>query len=205
MPGYFSSTWGGEKETTSSMSKAFMKDDGEGIEELPLDAMDEEALRAPGKRYITRRGFEALQQEMDHLWRVERPKVTQEVSVAADHGDRSENAEYQYGKQRLREIDRRLRYLSRLLDRLTVVDAAPEQQGRVFFGAWVTVEDEEGEQAEYQIVGPDEFDPKERKISVESPLARALLGKREDDEVSFRRPKGPTTLTVVSIRYELPA
>lgn len=182
-----------------------MKEDGHEPSELSFgDAADEEALRSPGKRYITREGFQRLEKELDHLWKVERPKVTHEVSVAAAHGDRSENAEYQYGKKRLREIDRRLRFLSKLLDRLTVVEPSPKQNGRVFFGARVTVEDEDGNQATYQIVGPDEFDPKEGKISVDSPFAKALLGKRLDDEVVVRRPKGETAFTILDIRYDLP-
>ena len=128
-------------------------------------------------RYITPSGYAKLKAEIDHLWKVERPKVTQEVSDAAALGDRSENAEYLYGKKRLREIDRRLRFLSKRLDELEVVVPSPEQQGRVFFGAWVTVENEEGEESSYQIVGPDEYDLKSQRISIDSPMARALVGK----------------------------
>lgn len=191
------------------MSKAFLKDDGEGLDE-PTDlahdeADDEEEGQGPrGKRYITPEGFRALQRELDHLWKVERPKVTNEVMWAAAQGDRSENAEYIYGKRRLREIDRRIRFLTRRLESLTVVEPSPEQRGAVRFGAWVTVEDEEGEVATYRIVGPDEFDVKRRWISVDSPLARALLGKEEGDTVVVRRPKGEVELTIVEIRYEAP-
>ena len=188
------------------MSKAFVKDDGDGAElELPPfdEGEEEEAEQRPrGARYITPEGFRAMQEELERLWKVERPKVTTEVMWAAAQGDRSENAEYIYGKKRLREIDRRVRFLTRRLDSLTVVEPSPEQHGTVRFGAWVTVEDEDGETQTYRIVGPDEFDVKNRKISVESPLAKALLGKKEDDVVLVNRPKGEVELTVVEIRYE---
>jgi transcription elongation factor GreB len=192
------------------MSKAFTREDGASEEpELPDDLDEEEEDEAQkkvrGKRYVTREGFERLQAELEHLLKVERPRVTTEVSWAAAQGDRSENAEYIYGKKRLREIDRRIRYLSKRLDGLTVVDAVPAQRGRVFFGAWVTVEDEEGAPATYRIVGPDEFDVRAAKISVDSPLARALLGKEEGDEVTVQRPRGPAVLTITSIRWEPPA
>jgi transcription elongation factor GreB len=154
---------------------------------------------------ITARGYAMLSAELEQLWKVERPKVTQEVADAAAHGDRSENAEYIYGKKRLREIDRRLRFLSKRLDVLEVVRPAPEQRGRVFFGAEVTVEDEQGQEASYQIVGPDEYDLKQGRISVDSPMARALLGKREGDEVRVQRPRGPAQVTIVEIRYDLDA
>ncbi|MDJ0789226.1 MAG: transcription elongation factor GreB [Myxococcota bacterium] len=152
--------------------------------------------------YITPEGFERLRREHEQLWRVERPRVTHEVSEAAALGDRSENAEYIFGKKRLREIDKRLRFLQKRMDELTVVRNTPDQQGKVFFGAWVTVEDEEGEEAEYRLVGPDESDAAQGRISIESPLGRALMGKREDDEVQWVRPRGNTRLTIVSIRYE---
>jgi transcription elongation factor GreB len=128
--------------------------------------------------------------------------VTQEVSDAAAQGDRSENAEYIYGKKRLREIDRRIRYLSKLLDRLTVVEPNPAQEGTVFFGATVTVEDEDGKRSTYTIVGPDEIDLNAGRISTESPVAKALLGKREGDEVTVKRPKGEVELSIVAIRYD---
>lgn len=182
------------------MSKAFTKED-EG-DEVSLEGEGADEPRVHGKRYITPEGFRRLQAELDQLWTVERPKVTAEVSAAAAQGDRSENAEYQYGKRRLREIDRRMRYLAKLVDRLTVVQPDKAQQGRVFFGATVTVEDEDGERATYRIVGPDEFDVKAGKISMESPLAKALLGKRLDDEVTVQRPRGAGEVTIVDIRYE---
>ncbi|MBW2733263.1 MAG: transcription elongation factor GreB [Deltaproteobacteria bacterium] len=152
--------------------------------------------------YITPAGYRKLAREMDYLWRDERPRVTQQVSDAAALGDRSENADYIYGKKRLREIDRRLGFLGKRLDVLTVVQATAEQLGRAFFGAHVTVEDEEGQRATYQIVGPDEVEPAERRISINSPMGRALLGKGEGDEVRVRRPKGEGVFEVVAIRYE---
>ncbi|MAE95133.1 MAG: transcription elongation factor GreB [Deltaproteobacteria bacterium] len=153
--------------------------------------------------YITPEGLKKLQEEAEHLWRVERPRVTHEVSEAAALGDRSENAEYIYGKKRLREIDRRLRFLGKRIDELTVVHPSPEQEGRVFFGAFVTLADEEGEHREYQLVGPDESDPGEGRLSIESPTGRALIGKLEGDEVLVTRPRdGEIRLEVVAIRYD---
>ncbi len=154
-----------------------------------------------GPRYITPEGFERLQRELDELWKVERPRVTREVSAAAELGDRSENAEYIYGKRRLREIDRRIRFLSKRLDELTVVRPEPAHAGRAYFGARVTVEDDEGKRATYQIVGPDESDPAAGRISLESPLGRALLGREEGDEVLVERPKGRMTLAVLTVRW----
>ena len=154
--------------------------------------------------YITRLGFQKLADELDFLWRTERPKVTREVSEAAAQGDRSENAEYIYGKKRLREIDSRMRFLQKRLDALTVVEASPSQAGKVYFGAWVTLEDESGETHRYQVVGPDEFDATAKRISMDSPLGRSLLGKRIDDEVVVNRPKGRITYTVLEIEYEFP-
>jgi transcription elongation factor GreB len=158
---------------------------------------------AKGKSdYITPAGHRRLTDELEYLWRVERPKVTQQVSDAAALGDRSENADYIYGKKRLREIDRRLGFLSKRLEDLKVVRPTREQEGRVFFGAYVTVEDQEGEKVCYQIVGPDEVDAGERRISIDSPMGRALLGKEEGDEVKVRRPKGTAVFEVVQIRYD---
>ncbi len=156
----------------------------------------------PKSNYITLDGYRTLQREVDHLWRVERPKVTREVADAAAHGDRSENAEYIYGKKRLREIDRRLEHLAKRLDALRVVERPASADGTIRFGAWVELEDEDGSIAVYRIVGPDESDASRGLISIDSPLAKALLGKREDDEVEVRRPKGDITFTVVAVRYE---
>ncbi len=157
---------------------------------------------AERKRYITPEGFARLREEADHLWKVERPRVTREVSDAAAQGDRSENAEYIYGKKRLREIDSRLRFLNKRLEELTVVDAPPERRDKVFFGAWVTLEDDDGEEQRYRVVGPDESDAGERRISIESPMGRALLGRELDDEVEVNRPKGKARFTIVAIDYE---
>ena len=157
---------------------------------------------ASSSSYITPRGFRALQQELSRLLREERPRVTREVAEAAAHGDRSENAEYIYGKKRLREIDRRIEALTKRLDELTVVRPDPAQAGRVFFGARVALEDEDGVASEYQIVGPDEFDVTARRISVDSPLARALLGRSAGEEISVERPKGRVGYTIVGVHYD---
>jgi transcription elongation factor GreB len=149
---------------------------------------------------ITPVGYAKLRAELDHLWKVERPQVTDEVSAAAALGDRSENAEYQYGKRRLREIDRRVRWLNKRLEELEVVRVAPSD-ARVHFGAFVTVEDGDGEQNTWQLVGSDEWDVKLGKISVLSPIGQALLGKTVDAEVEVRRPKGAMELTILAIRY----
>ncbi|MBR7889114.1 transcription elongation factor GreB [Marinomonas sp. A79] len=137
----------------------------------------------PKSAYITQEGAQRLLAELKYLWKEKRPAVTDTVREAAAQGDRSENAEYQYGKRQLREIDRRVRYLEKRLDACTVVDRFPNDQSQVFFGAWVTVEDDNGEGKQYRIVGPDELDHHERYISIDSPVARALLKKREGDEV----------------------
>ena len=157
---------------------------------------------ADRKGYITREGYERLRAEADHLWRVERPRVTREVTAAAAQGDRSENAEYIYGKKRLREIDARLRFLNQRLESLQVVETSPADRERVFFGAWVTLAAEDGGEERYRLVGPDESDAGGRRISIESPLGRALLGKRLDDEVTVQRPAGEATFVVVRIEYE---
>ena len=166
-------------------------------------AASKRSPRKGGKKsnYITSEGHRTLTDELEYLWRVERPKVTQQVSDAAALGDRSENAEYIYGKKRLREIDRRLRWLSKRIDELEIVRPHPSQRGRVYFGARVLIEDEEGEELELQIVGPDEVDTNVRKISIDSPMGRALLGKAEGDEALVRRPKGDATFTVLEVRY----
>ena len=157
--------------------------------------------RPPSAKYITPEGAKTLRDELAWLWTKERPRVTQAVSDAAALGDRSENADYIYGKRRLREIDRRIEYLSKRLDVLTVVTELPPDRGRVAFGAWVTLEDDDGAEQVYRLVGPDEFDAKAGLISVDSPVARAVLGKREGDEVTVVRPKGPATFTITGVRY----
>jgi transcription elongation factor GreB len=153
------------------------------------------------KHYITPEGAKKLRAELEQLWTKERPRVTQEVADAAAQGDRSENAEYIYGKRRLREIDRRVRFLSKRLDDVVVVNEAPSDPQRVFFGAYVTVEDDDGEAVTYRIVGPDESDADKKWISMEAPVAKALMTKRLGDEVTVRRPKGDITYTIVKITY----
>ncbi len=157
--------------------------------------------------YITPEGEQRLRGELTALWTEERPKVTRAVADAAAEGDRSENAEYIYGKKRLREIDRRIRFLSKRLDELEVV--VPEgrrRDDRVYFGAWVRVENAEAEHeddevAEYRIVGPDETHVHAGGISIDSPVGRALMGKAVGDEALVRRPKGELLLTILDIRY----
>jgi len=151
--------------------------------------------------YITPEGAARLREELDHLWRVKRPQVTQSVSEAAAQGDRSENAEYIYGKKQLREIDRRIRFLQKRLDALVIVDRAPTDTARIFFGAWVRLETDRGETVEYRIVGPDEFDLEKGLISIDSPLARALLKKTTEDEITLALPRGQTLYTVLEVRY----
>lgn len=152
--------------------------------------------------YITPEGEKRLRDELNHLWKVERPRVTQEVADAAAMGDRSENAEYIYGKKRLREIDRRIRYLAHRLDKLTVVREKPDHGDRVYFGAWVRLESEEGEIREFRIVGPDETDLGDGYISIDSPMARAVMRKHEGDEVVVRRPRGDAEFVIVAVQYE---
>ncbi|MGS2723979.1 transcription elongation factor GreB [Porticoccus sp. GXU_MW_L64] len=154
--------------------------------------------------YITAAGAARLEAELKQLWKVERPQVTAAVQEAAKNGDRSENGDYIYGKKRLREIDRRVRYLSKRLENLTVVDRIPDNRNKVFFGAWVTVENSAGEEHKYRIVGADELDPALNYISVDSPMAKALLGKELDDEVSVATPSGQEEVVIAGIDYEAP-
>ena len=155
----------------------------------------------PGSKYITPEGEQKLTEELHFLWKVERPNVTARVAEAAAQGDRSENAEYIYGKKRLREIDSRVRFLRKRLEGITVVDTVPDNQDIIYFGAFVTIEDEEGEEVEYRIVGPDEFNVAEGKLSMDSPLGKALLGKQVDDEITISTPKGAKDFYISKIRY----
>ncbi len=157
--------------------------------------------RPQGSKYITPDGYRRLEEELDYLWRVERPQVTQQVAEAAAMGDRSENAEYIYGKKRLREIDSRVRFLRKRLDGMTVVDQLPTDQSRIYFGAYFELEDEAGELHRYRLVGPDEFDPKRGWISIDSPMGRAVLKKTLDDELTVALPKGEATFIVTDVRY----
>ncbi len=151
---------------------------------------------------ITRQGRTQLEKELDYLWRVERRETTAAVTVAAAHGDRSENAEYKEGKRRLREIDRRIRVLSKRLEVLQIVEYSPQQDGKVFFGAWVELENEAGKIVQYRIVGADEFDPLKNAISVNSPMARALIGKAVDDDVVVETPLGQQEWFINAIQYK---
>lgn len=158
-------------------------------------------MKALSTQIITTLGHEALKSELDYLWRVHRPDITQKVAWAASLGDRSENADYQYNKKLLREIDRRVRYLRKRLDGMRVVGYSPEQEGRVFFGAWVEVEDETGEMKRFRIVGYDEIYGRMDYISIDSPMARALLKKQVGDEVSVPVPAGEKLWWVTKIEY----
>ena len=153
-------------------------------------------------KYVTPAGARRLREELEQLWREERPRVTQAVAAAAAQGDRSENAEYTYGKRRLREIDRRVRFLRRRLDGMVIVDQPPADTQRVFFGAWVLLETEDGARSRYRIVGPDEFDMAPGYISMDSPLGRALLRRGIDEEVSVLTPGGSRLYVIVAIEYE---
>ena len=157
---------------------------------------------APGSKFATAEGARRLREELDHLWRVHRPQVTRAVSEAAAQGDRSENAEYIYGKKQLREIDRRVRFLRQRLEGLVVVTRPPDDTSRVFFGAWVRIEDEEGHETELRIVGPDEIDPARHYVSMDSPLARALMRRQSGDEFTVEVPGGTRSYVVTEVRYE---
>ena len=155
----------------------------------------------PGSQYITPAGAARLRAELDELWRRERPQVTAAVSAAAAQGDRSENAEYTYGKRRLREIDRRVRFLRARLDGMVVVDQPPSDRRRIFFGARVTLETQSGQELCYRIVGPDELDMAADYISMDAPLGKILLGKRLDDEITLELAQGVQTYLIVAIDY----
>ena len=154
------------------------------------------------KTYITPGGYRRLQEELARLWKVERPPVVATVAWAAGNGDRSENGDYIYGKRKLREIDRRIRYLSKTLDRAVVVDNAGKTHGRVYFGATVTIADDSGDEREVTIVGVDELDIGDARVSWRSPLARALLKAKVGDTVTVRAPRGPEHLEIIAVRYD---
>ena len=157
-----------------------------------------------GSAYITPEGEQKLRAELHQLWKVERPQVTAVVHEAAKNGDRSENGDYIYGKRRLREIDSRVRFLTKRLEVLTVVHDTPSDTNKVFFGAWVSLEDEDGKETVYRIVGPDEFDLKNNQLSMDSPLARAMLGKQLDDDFAVETPTGPHEYVIVKVSYTPP-
>ncbi len=154
----------------------------------------------PKSPYITAQGHEKLRHEADDLW-VRRREVTQALTAAAAEGDRSENAEYIYRKKQLREMDRRIRYLQKRLPELKVVHEGPTNTDRIFFGAWVTLENTDGSEINFRIVGADEFDPKQNWISIDSPMAKALLARSIDEEFSVHTPSGEKSYVVVDVQY----
>lgn len=151
--------------------------------------------------YITPAGAAALQAELSELWKVKRPEVTRKVAEAAAQGDRSENAEYIYGKKQLREIDRRVRYLSKRLDEVVVVDREPSERDRVFFGAWIRLAGPEQREVCWRIVGADEIDPRRGFISIDAPTSRALIGRRVGEVIEVPGPEGPSCFEILAIRY----
>lgn len=199
------------------MSKAFVKEDsenpeeeldldGEALDSLDADGDDEDdeesgRIRGSGKNYITMRGLDRMKGELHQLLVVERPKVVETVAWAASNGDRSENADYQYGKKRLREIDKRVRYLQKRMDIAEVVDPVQQKGSKVLFGATVTIMDESDNERVYRVVGVDETDAKTGKISWNSPIGQALLQATEGDAVTVRTPKGDEEFEILSVRY----
>jgi transcription elongation factor GreB len=154
-------------------------------------------------KLITRAGYEKLQKEHDHLWKVKRPEITKIVSWAASLGDRSENADYHFNKRVLRQIDSRVRFLRKLLPDLKVVDYSPQQEGKVFFGAWVEIENEAGDIKKFRIVGPEEiYGDAKGYISIDSPMARALIKKEVDDDFGVMTPEGEKEWCINAITYE---
>jgi len=153
-------------------------------------------------KLITREGYAKLQEELTYLWKTERPEITQKVTWAASLGDRSENADYKENKRKLREIDRRVRYLTKTLEDIRIVDYHPQQDGKVFFGAWVELQNDEGENLKFRIVGPEEIYGRNDYTSIDSPMARACLKKSVDDEVVVKTPNGDVFWYVHSINYQ---
>ena len=156
----------------------------------------------PSSKYISLAGQKRLKEELRYLWKEERPIVTKAVSAAAAMGDRSENADYIYGKKRLHEIDRRVRYLRKRLDDVTVVDRHPDDVSRIFFGATVKLEDDQGVKLVCRLLGADEIDPKSGSISIDSPLGKAMLGKQVDAELEIETPVGTKQYYVLQISYD---
>lgn len=188
------------------MSKAFVNEDAQNADDeldLDLEESEESNSKIPQgkKNYITTKGMERLKSELHDLLHVERPKVVDVVAWAASNGDRSENADYTYGKKRLREIDRRIRFLQKRLDIAEVVDPSMQKGNKVLFGATVTVLDEEENERVYKIVGIDETDAKAGKVSWISPIGQALLQAKEGDAVTLKTPKGEEELEILSVRY----
>lgn len=156
----------------------------------------------PGSKYITPEGKQKLDEELDFLWRKKRPEVTAALSAAAAEGDRSENAEYIYRKKQLGEIDRRVRFLRKRLENIAVVEGEPDDPRTIFFGAWVRLENETGDESSYRVVGPDEFDMDERYISMDSPMARAMMKRRIDDSFTVKLPSGEAEFYIVDVSYK---
>jgi transcription elongation factor GreB len=183
------------------MSKAFTKED-DAADDDQMDGTSPADLLQGGKNYITPLGAEKLKEELRRLLYDDRPEIVKVVSWAASNGDRSENADYIYGKKRLREIDRRIRFLTKRLDAAEIIDPCAQSSDQVLFGATVTVKDEEGMERVFQIVGIDETDGKRGRISWISPMGKALLKSRVGDVVTVHMPKGEEDLEIVMIRYE---
>ena len=154
-----------------------------------------------GSKYITAEGARLLKKELNQLWKIERPKVTQQVSEAAALGDRSENAEYIYGKKRLREIDRRVRYLTKRLEEIKVVSQTPPDETKAYFGCFISIESKEGNKSKYRLVGPDEINPEKGYISVDSPLGKAVLGKEVGARVNIESPQGQVHYQLIKVEY----
>ena len=182
------------------MSKAFTKEQ-DGLEDEDLEPIEPADEQPGGKNYITPAGYKRLRDELGELWDVERPKLVETIAWAAANGDRSENADYLYGKRRLREVDRRIRFLSRRLESAEVVDNAGQDHDRAFFGATVTYADRSGYERTIAIVGVDEVDPARGRVSWVSPIAKALLKGREGDVVTLRTPAGAEEIEILAVRY----
>ncbi|MEK6580175.1 MAG: transcription elongation factor GreB [Bdellovibrionota bacterium] len=180
------------------MSKAFVKESDGDEEETEVSSI----IPAGTKNYITPVGAERLKAELKALLYEERPKVVQTVSWAASNGDRSENGDYIYGKRRLREIDRRIRFLTKRIQSFEIVDPSKQKSERILFGAKVTIEDEDGKKKIFQIVGIDESDPAHGKVSWISPIAKAVLNKEVGDVVNLRTPRSEEELEIVGVKYE---
>jgi len=181
------------------MSKAFTK---ESDDEEDLDLEAAESVPQVAKNYITPAGYRRLREELAGLWEVERPQLVETIAWAASNGDRSENADYIYGKRRLREVDRRVRFLSKRIDSAEVVDNAGRDDDRAYFGATVTYRDRAGADRTVAIVGIDEVDPARGRVSWISPIAKALLKAREGDVVTLRTPAGAEEIEVLEVRYD---
>jgi transcription elongation factor GreB len=182
------------------MSKAFTKE-GEG-DDLDAEVEAEAGQPAGFKNYITPGGYKRMSEELTRLWEVERRKLVETIAWAASNGDRSENGDYIYGKRRLREMDRRIRFLSKRLDIAEIVHNAGKKTDQVFFGATVVVADAKGDERTVSIVGTDEIDPERGRVSWISPIAKALLRARVGDTVTLRTPRGPEEIEIVDVRYE---